>query len=67
MTETILWGCKIDEPDYMEEILYQCKGYINIEELKTKGEKWANNNGYNRLRVSIIDLSEKPNFIAALK
>lgn len=31
MTETLLYGCKIGDPDYMEDILYQCKGKIKIE------------------------------------
>lgn len=61
-TETLLYGCKKNEPDHMEEILYQCKGYTNIEELKKKGKEWAAKNGYNRLRVSVIDLSTPPNF-----
>jgi hypothetical protein len=61
-TETLLYGCKIGQPDYMEEILYQCKGYTNKDELIKKGEAWAAANGYNRLRVSVIDLSTPPNF-----
>jgi len=31
MIETLLYGCKADQPDYMEEVLYQCKGYTNKE------------------------------------
>ena len=61
-TETLLYGCKKGQPDYMEEILYQCKGYTNIEEMKAKGEKWAADNGYDRLRVSVVDLNTPPNF-----
>ncbi len=67
MTETLLYGCKINEPDYMEEILYQCKGYVNKDEMLNKGKEWANKNGYNRLRVSVIDLSIPPNFKKAIK
>ena len=62
MTETILYGCKIGEPNYMEEILYHCKGYTNKKELMEKGEQWAEKNGYDRLRISVIDLTQKPNF-----
>jgi hypothetical protein len=65
-TETLLYGCKIDQPDYMEEILYQCKGYTNKEELLNKGKQWADQNGYNRLRIKEINLSQKPNFIEAI-
>ena len=64
--ETLLYGCKIGEPDYMEDILYQCKGYTNKDELMTKGKEWADKNGYDRLRISIIDLSIKPDFVKAI-
>ena len=36
MIETLLYGCKVNEPKYMEEILYQCKGYVNKEKLMEK-------------------------------
>jgi hypothetical protein len=67
MKETLLYGCKIGNPSYMEEILYQCKGWVNKEELMAKGEIWANKNGYDRLRISVIDLSTHPDFIGAIK
>lgn len=66
MIETLLYGCKIDQPDYMEEILYQCKGYTNKEELMQKGKQWAEVNGYDRLRIREINLSQKPDFIKAI-
>ncbi len=61
-TETLLYGVKIGEPSYMEEILYQCKGYTNKDELMKKGQEWAAANGYNRLRISVVDLSTPPDF-----
>ena len=60
--ETILYGCKIGQPNYMEEILYQCKGYTNKEKLMAKGKEWAKANGYDRLRITEIDLMQKPDF-----
>ena len=60
--ETLLYGCKIGDKDYMEEVLYACKGYVNEKELMEKGEQWAKNNGYDRLRIKIIDLSASPDF-----
>ena len=66
MKETLLYGCKIGQPDYMEEILYQCKGYVNKEEVMNKGKQLADKNGYDRLRISIIDLSTPPNFIKSI-
>jgi len=38
-TETLLYGCKIGEPNYMEEILFECKGYVNNDELMAKGKE----------------------------
>lgn len=64
--ETLLYGCKIGQPDYMEEVLYAQKGYVNKEELLTKGEIWAKNNGYDRLRVHVVNLAEKPDFTKTL-
>lgn len=67
MKETLLYGCKINAPKYMEEILYQCKGYTNKKELMKKGKKWAKVNGYDRLRIFVIDLTQKPNFTKTIK
>lgn len=67
MTETLLYGCKIGEPNYMEEILYECKGYVNKEEVMAKGKEWAGKNGYDRLRIAVIDLSTPPDFTKCIK
>jgi hypothetical protein len=67
MTETLLYACKIGEPNYMEEILYHCKGYTNEKDLMQKGKDWAEKNGYDRLRIIKINLLEKPNFLNTLK
>jgi len=61
-TETLLYGCKIGEPNYMEEILFECKGYVNNDELMAKGKEWADKNGYDRLRISVVNLSTPPDF-----
>ena len=66
MKETLLYGCKIGQPNYMEEILYQCKGYVNHDEVMNKGKEWAKVNGYDRLRISVVDLSIPPNFKATV-
>lgn len=66
MKETLLYGCKIGEPAYMEEILYQCKGYVNHDELMNRAQEFAEKNGYDRLRISVIDLSIPPNFAKTL-
>jgi hypothetical protein len=61
-TETLLWAVKKGEPDWKEEILYACRGYTNLNELKSRGEKWAEENGYDRVRISVIDFREAPDF-----
>ena len=66
MKITLLYGCKVDESDYMEEILYECKGYVNKDKLLVYGQKWAKENNYNRLRVTVTDLSEQPNFTQSI-
>jgi hypothetical protein len=66
MIETILWGCKIGDPDYMEDVLYKYKGYVNKEELLNHVTSWAEKNNYDRLRIAVIDLSIKPNFIKTI-
>ncbi len=53
MRVTVLYGCKVGKPGNEEEILYKCKGYTNEKELMKKGLEWANENGYDRLRIKI--------------
>lgn len=59
--EQVLYGTKIGEPDYMEDIIS-----IYPSEFK-KATEWANQNGYDRLRISTIDLSVKPDFTKAIR
>ena len=44
MKVTLLYGCKVGEPGHMEEILYECKGYVNKDKLLVHGQKWAKEN-----------------------
>jgi hypothetical protein len=60
--ETLLYGCKKGDPDYMEEILHHQKGYVNKDKLISAYSEWAEKNGYDRLRISVIDLSIPPDF-----
>ena len=60
--ETLLYGCKKESPDYMEEILHHQKGYVNRDKLISAYSEWAEENGYDRLRISVIDLSIPPDF-----
>jgi hypothetical protein len=54
--EVVLWATKIGEPDWEEKLI--TNNPSKIEEAK----KWALANGFDRLRVSKINMSEKPNF-----
>jgi hypothetical protein len=59
---TLLYACKIGQPDYMEEILFEQDGYVNTDEVMSKGKEWAAKNGYDRLRLHVVDLSTPPDF-----
>lgn len=54
--ETILFGVRIGEPDWKEVLI--TNNPDKIEDAK----KWALANGFDRLRVSKIDIMEKPDF-----
>lgn len=60
-TETILWAVKIGEPDWNEVMI------TNKSERIEGAKKWASENGFDRLRVSTIDLNEKPDFTKTIK
>ena len=54
--ETILWAVKVGDEDWQEQI-------ITTDESKIEeASNWAKENGYDRLRVAVIDLGVKPDF-----
>lgn len=57
--EYVLWGVKIGEPSWAEDILF-----VDKEEIKLNKslKDFFKSKGYDRLRIAKIDLSEKPNF-----
>lgn len=57
--ETILYATKIGEPDYMEQIITTHKDRIN------EATEWAEQNGFDRIRVFEYDGSA-PNFSEAV-
>ena len=61
--EIVVWGTKIGQPDWMEDIIY-C-GFDSQKAIDAK--QWAINNGFDRIRASNIDLNIKPNFINTAK
>jgi hypothetical protein len=56
---TVLWGVLIDQPDHMEQLITDKAEHIE------KAKNWAQNNGFNRLRIAIID-DKKPDFIKTI-
>lgn len=59
--EFVLYGTKISEPDYMEDVITVQHDMQIIE----KAKAWATENGYNRLRVHTFNW-EKPDFTKTL-
>jgi len=58
--ERILYGIRIGEEDYQEEIL------TTNEEKIEDARKWAKANGFDRFRIAEIDLGKKPDFIGTI-
>jgi len=54
--ETLLWGIRKGCEPWQEELL------TNRAERVEDTKKWALANGFDRFRVSILDLSTPPNF-----
>lgn len=63
LTEYTLWGVKKGEPDYMEDLLYVSNAKENFDKVK----QMASKDGYDRFRVSKVDMMEKPDFTKAIK
>jgi len=63
--EYVFYGVKIGEPDYMETRLFVDDAPIDISNPKLI--ELAKQKGYDRLRVSKVDLTQKPNFINTIQ
>lgn len=61
-TVTLVWVTKKGEPDYMEDLVYESQGYTDLQELEEKGLQYCKENGCDRMRISVIDLNQKPDF-----
>ena len=58
--ETLLYGTRKGQPDYMEEII------STNPDIFEAAKKWAQEQGFDRFRISKIDLTKKPDFTKAL-
>ena len=57
----VLWACKKNLPDYMEEIITEKESEIE------SAKKQAEQNGFDRFRIATYsDIPEKPNFTKTL-
>ena len=54
--ETLLWATPINEPEYMEVLITNNASQIPAARL------WAEANGFDRFRISTLDLNKAPNF-----
>ena len=61
-TTTLAYACEIGQPDYMESIIYECRGYTNLDELEAACVAYAEKNNIDRIRITVLDMSVKPDF-----
>jgi hypothetical protein len=57
-TEYILYGLKLNEPDYMEEVIFTSYNPTDI----AKAKKLAIKKGYVNFRVATFKMGDMPNF-----
>lgn len=81
MSEQILWGTRIGDDDWQEELLLTGFNNLNVRngvlidivygvassEINANLTGFFEKEGFNRLRVSVLDLTEKPDFAKTLK
>ncbi len=60
MKEKILWATRIGDADWKEELI------TNNETVFDAAKKWAVENGFDRFRISELDLNEMPDFSKVL-
>ena len=61
MKERILWATRIGEPDWKEELI------TDTQDLIEPAMKWAKENGFDRIRISVFDTEEKPDPLMFVK
>ena len=60
MIETIVWATKIGEPDWKEDII------SNNPDKVDQAIEWAKANGFDRIRVAKIDMTQPIDFTKAI-
>jgi hypothetical protein len=56
----ILWATKIGAPDHSEQLITEQPDMIE------PASQWAIDNGFDRLRIADVDLTEVPDFTKTL-
>ena len=66
-TETLLYGVKIGQPDYMEDLITVATGSNFERDVRlNNAQRWAIENGFHKFRKVVHNLNEKPDFIKAI-
>lgn len=60
-SQTMLYGTRVGAEDWQEDII------TTDESLIPEAKEWARRNGFDRLRVATIDLTQPPDFAATLR
>ena len=63
--ETILYGTRIGEPSWKEDIIYGGPAGKATDDMIARATEWATANGFDRLRVSQFD-GTAPDFTAVI-
>jgi len=61
MKTKALFAVKVGQPDYMEELI------TDKAEMIERAKEWALKNGFDRLRIAVIDLDTPPDFTKTIK
>ena len=56
MKTKVLFAVRVGQPDYMEELITD-----KVEHIE-RAKEWALKNGFDRLRIAVIDLDTPPDF-----
>lgn len=64
MKEQVIRAVKKGHEDWQEEVIYS--GPPLSKEMHEKCAKWIDDNGFDRMRVSVLDLTVPPDFAATV-
>ena len=62
MKNKVLWAVKIGEEDWQEQIITDTTSAVHLHNAKV----WAKANGFDRLRVAVMNYADKSDFSRVL-